>query len=120
MAEQRHRCREPVHEVSAADRSELAGSEEPADGNGADCFFERGGIVVDVVEEPGSPAIAREHQGRLSPAGLEERAQLEVGRLGIAEVEADRAAQGDLVVHGHGPGRPVDARRLRAGPPARR
>ena len=101
--EQGNRCREPVQEVATADRTDLAGAERARERNGAEQFLDGTGIVIGSREEIPAPTIAREQQCGVAVHAREQRAEVVVGRAGIAHVELQRCADLDAVADRDGP-----------------
>src|SRR5438552_288643 len=106
-AEQRDRGREAVEEVAAADRTELAGSEETGDLRAVERLGEDAGVVVGLVEEVPAPPVAREQQGGVRLPSGEEQAEVLVGGGAVAHLELDGGADLDQRVDGDGPVGPV-------------
>ena len=76
-----------VHEVTAADRSELAAGEEAGQGGIGEELADHLGVVVGGAEQPAAPAVAGEQQGAVGALERQQLAEVLVGRFGVADVE---------------------------------
>jgi NAD(P)-dependent dehydrogenase (short-subunit alcohol dehydrogenase family) len=109
VREQRDRGGEGVQEVLPADRSEFSGAEEPGHRNVAQRARDEPGVVVGLVEQPRSAAVAGEQQrsGRAAAAergrlAFQGAAQVLIGRRGVPDVKLDGLADLDIVAHRDG------------------
>src|SRR5437764_2444171 len=107
LLEQGDRGREAVEEVSTTHGTELACGEETGHGNLAHRLGQGAGVVVGAAEQPRAATVAGEHQGRIGVTPVQHAPQVLVGGDRVTEMELDRRAQLDDVVHGDGAGSPI-------------
>src|SRR5207253_860732 len=90
VPEEKDRRSEPVHEVSASDRTEFARREEARDRHVAEGSLHCTDVVIGLAEEALTAPVARKEERpghRRGALRLEHRAQVLARRLGIANLE---------------------------------
>src|SRR5579875_177572 len=93
-----------MQEVLDSHRPELSSAEEAHHGGRSKHFLEESSVMVRRREESGPTSIASEEQGPCdsampddSPCAFERRPEVLVGGIGVAHMELDRLADGNLV-----------------------
>ena len=90
--------------IAAADRADLPLCKETGGGHRTECILQAAGVVARLVKQPSAPTVAAEDEGagRNRTAVFlpgQQRGQVVVRALRVADVELDRLARADEVTH---------------------